>query len=108
MRRVIQLLLESWISIAAGRPCVVKGSTHPCFRQAGVEQHPLPGSPRDRFTQWRHRGTVSRCCTRVWSAIATGWRASLRGEGLAEEQAALRRVATLVARGVPPEEVSRR
>jgi GAF domain-containing protein len=29
----------------------------------------------------------------------------LRGEELAEEQAALRRVATLVARGVPPEEV---
>ncbi len=29
----------------------------------------------------------------------------MRGEELAEEQAALRRVATLVARGVPPEEV---
>ena len=29
----------------------------------------------------------------------------MRGEELAHEQAALRRVATLVARGVPPEEV---
>jgi signal transduction histidine kinase len=37
-----------------------------------------------------------------------GWRAQLSGEQLrvlAEEQAALRRVATLVARGVPPEEL---
>jgi signal transduction histidine kinase len=39
---------------------------------------------------------------------AAWWGAPLSGEesrGLAEEQAALRRVATLVARGVPPEEV---
>jgi hypothetical protein len=44
----------------------------------------------------------------VWGAIARGWGASLSGEQLrvlAEEQAALRRVATLVARGVPPEEL---
>jgi len=44
----------------------------------------------------------------VWRAIARGWRASLSGEQLrvlAEEQAALRRVATLVARGAPPEEL---
>src|ERR1700761_1258220 len=37
-----------------------------------------------------------------------GWRAPVTGAGLlglAEEQAALRRVATLVARGTPPEEV---
>jgi GAF domain-containing protein len=43
-----------------------------------------------------------------WRAIARGWRAPLSGEelqALAEEQAALRRVATLVARGAPPEEV---
>jgi signal transduction histidine kinase len=41
-------------------------------------------------------------------AMARGWRAPLPGEELgvlAEEQAALRRVATLVARGAPPEEV---
>ncbi len=44
----------------------------------------------------------------MWRAVARGWRARLSGEQLrvlAEEQAALRRVATLVARGVPPEEL---
>ncbi len=44
----------------------------------------------------------------MWRAAARGWRERLSGEQLrvlAEEQAALRRVATLVARGVPPEEV---
>jgi hypothetical protein len=43
-----------------------------------------------------------------WRAIARGWGAPLSGEEsqvLAEEQAALRRIATLVARGVPPEDV---
>ena len=52
-------------------------------------------------------GTRRRRCG-VWRSVARGWRAPLSGDGsrvLAEEQAALRRVATLVARGVPPEEV---
>ncbi len=44
----------------------------------------------------------------MWRAVARGWRARLSGEQLrvlAEEQAALRRVATLVTRGVAPEEL---
>jgi signal transduction histidine kinase len=58
---------------------------------------------RMRGGRWRRLG---RFC--VWRAIARGWGAPLSGEELrvvAEEQAALRRVATLVGRGVPPEEV---
>jgi hypothetical protein len=49
---------------------------------------------------------VSRQTICAWREI--GWRAPLTGtgvRGLAEEQAALRRVATLVARRAPPEEV---
>src|ERR1700750_2705548 len=64
---------------------------------------PAPSPPRRARGTLGHRcAGASRCCRwrRLRKALLTG----AEQHGLAEEQAALRRVATLVARGAAPDE----
>jgi PAS domain S-box-containing protein len=79
---------------AAGAPIIVEGEVWGGMI-AATGSHPLPDHLEDRLAEFTEL---------VATAIAnTESRAGLAR--LAEEQTALRRVATLVARGTPPEEV---
>jgi PAS domain S-box-containing protein len=80
---------------AVGTPIVVEGRLWGVMTAASTMEEPLPADTEDRLASFTEL---------VATAIAnTESRAELRQ--LAEEQAALRRVATLVAEGVPPAKV---
>ena len=86
---------EAGIRSGAGAAIVVDDDLWGVMGAGVAEGEPLPGQIEDRLAQFTEL---------VASAIAnTASRAELAR--LADEQAALRRVATLVARGVPPREV---
>jgi PAS domain S-box-containing protein len=86
---------ESGIRACAGAPIVVAGHVWGAMSADSISNGPLPDHVEDRLAEFTEL---------VATAIAnTASRAELAR--LADEQAALRRVATLVARGVPPPEV---
>ena len=87
--------LEAGIRSAVGAPIIVEGNLWGAILAGSTPEQPLPPGTEARLASFTEL---------VATAIAnTESRASLAR--LAEEQAALRRVATLVARGTPPEEV---
>jgi GAF domain-containing protein len=87
---------ELGVGSSVGSPIVVEGRVWGAlFVHSPKTHHPLPPDAESRLTAFTEH---------VATAIANAeGRAKL--SRLAEEQAALRRVATLVARGVPPEQV---
>ena len=89
-----QAARESGVRAAVGVPVSVEG------RLWGVMMVASRGWPLPASTEARLAGFTELAATAIANAQA---RAELRG--FAEEQAALRRVATLVAHGAPPEEV---
>ncbi|MDT4943642.1 MAG: hypothetical protein QOH14_375 [Pseudonocardiales bacterium] len=87
---------ELGVSSSAGSPIVVEGRVWGAlFVHSKQTDRPLPRDTESRLT-----GFTELVATAIANAES---RATLAR--LADEQAALRRVATLVARGVPPEEV---
>ena len=86
---------ETGIRSAAGTPVIVEGRLWGMMAAGSTLEQPLPADTEARLASFTEL---------VATAIANAEsRAALAR--LAEEQAALRRVATLVARGAPPEEV---
>jgi len=86
---------EAGYRSAVGTPIIVEGLLWGVMTAASSAEQPLPSDTEARLASFTEL---------VATAIAN---AESRAElaRLAEEQAALRRVATLVARGTPPEEV---
>ena len=86
---------ETGIRSAVGTPVVVEGRLWGVIFAGSTQEQPLPSDAETRLASFTEM---------VATAIAnTDGRAALAR--LAQEQAALRRVATLVARAAPPEEV---
>jgi PAS domain S-box-containing protein len=86
---------ETGIRSVAGAPIFVRGRIWGVMATGATEDHELPSGIEHRLAEFTEL---------VGTAIANAHaREELRG--LAEEQAALRRVATLVAEGASPEEV---
>ena len=83
------------IRSAVGTPILVEGRLWGVMSAASSREEPLPADTETRLTQF-----TELLATAVANAESRGGLARL-----AEEQAALRRVATLVARGAAPEEV---
>jgi PAS domain S-box-containing protein len=80
---------------AVGTPIVVEGRLWGAMTAASTEEEPLPADIEARLASFTE-------------LVATAIANAESGEGLArlaDEQAALRRVATLVAQGVPPAEI---
>ncbi len=90
-----EVVREFGIRAAVGAPISVEGRLWGVMSLACTGEQPLPTD-----TEVRLAGFTELAATAIASAQA---RVELRG--FAEEQAALRRVATLVARAAPPEEV---
>jgi GAF domain-containing protein len=90
-----ELAREFGIRSSVGVPVIVQGRLWGAIVVGSTDEQPLPGG-----TEAQLAGFTELAATAVANAQA---RAELRG--FAEEQAALRRVATLVARAAPPEEV---
>ena len=86
---------EFGIRAAIGAPISVEGRLWGVMSLASTREQPLPAD-----TEARLAGFTELTATAIASAQA---RLELRG--FADEQAALRRVATLVAQAAPPEEV---
>jgi GAF domain-containing protein len=86
---------EEGVRSAVGTPIVVDGRVGGVMGVGSVLELPLPGDTEARLASFTEL---------VATAIASA-ESHVRLARLAKEQAALRRVATLVARGVPPEEV---
>jgi signal transduction histidine kinase len=80
---------------AAGAPITVEGRLWGLMTVASGGEEPLPVGTEERLAGFTEL---------VGTAIANA-QARMELRGFAEEQAALRRVATLVARAAPPEEV---
>jgi len=87
--------LAAGVRTAVGVPISVEGRLWGVMNASSARQEPLPSD-----TEVRLAGFTQLVATAIANAQA---RVELRG--FAEEQAALRRVATLVAQGRPPEEV---
>ena len=85
---------ESGLNATAGAPIIVNGSVWGAIGAASPDA-PLPDHVEDRLAEFTEL---------VATAIANS-QAHEQLEQLADEQAALRRVATLVAAGAPPAEV---
>jgi signal transduction histidine kinase len=90
-----QALQGSGVRSAAGAPIIVEGSLWGVMAAGSTKPEPLPSGTELRLAQF-----TELLATAIANAES---RADLAR--LAEEQAALRRVATLVAGGAPPEEV---
>ena len=87
---------RAWrLRAAAGVPISVEGRLWGVMAVGSGQERPLPADTEERLA-----GFTELVATAIANAQA---RTELRG--FAEEQAALRRVATLVARAAPPEEV---
>ena len=92
---VAEFAREFGIRAAIGVPISVEGRLWGVMSLASTRERPLPAD-----TEVRLAGFTELAATAIASA-----QAQVELRGFAEEQAALRRVATLVARGAPPEEV---
>ncbi|HEX7144175.1 MAG TPA: GAF domain-containing sensor histidine kinase [Gaiellaceae bacterium] len=90
-----QALQGSGVRSATGAPIIVEGSLWGVMTAGSTKPEPLPSGTELRLAQF-----TELLATAIANAES---RADLAR--LAEEQAALRRVATLVAGGAPPEEV---
>jgi PAS domain S-box-containing protein len=92
---VADIVREAEIRSAAGAPIVVDGDVWGVMAAGGTEGERLPDRIEDRLAGFTElvATTISNSASREQLAR------------LADEQAALRRVATLVAQGVPPQEV---
>jgi signal transduction histidine kinase len=90
-----QALQGSGVRSAAGAPIIVEGSLWGVMAAGSTKPEPLPSGTELRLAQF-----TELLATAIANAES---RADLAR--LAEEQAALRRVATLVAGGAPPDEV---
>ena len=86
---------EFGIRAAIGAPISVEGRLWGVMSLASTRERPLPAD-----TEMRLAGFTELAATAIASA-----QAQVELRGFAEEQAALRRVATLVARAAPPQEV---
>jgi signal transduction histidine kinase len=96
MGAVTEEARELGIGAAAGVPVIVSGRVWGAvILAAGHDHPPLPTDTLDRLAAF----------TDLMATAIANSDARAEIERLAEEQAALRRVATLVARGTPPEEV---
>jgi GAF domain-containing protein len=80
---------------AVGAPISVEGRLWGVISVASGQEQPLPPDTEARLAEF----------TELVATAIAGAQARVELHGYAEEQAALRRVATLVAGGVPPEEV---
>ncbi len=88
---------EAGMLAAAGAPIIVDGDVWGVMAAASVDSEALPVDVEDRLMEFTE-------------LLGTAISSSASREDvarMAEEQAALRRVATLVARGVPPDELFR-
>jgi signal transduction histidine kinase len=92
---VAEFAREFGIRAAIGVPISVEGRLWGLMSLASTRERPLPAD-----TEVRLAGFTELAATAIASV-----QAQVELRGFAEEQAALRRVATLVARGAPPEEV---
>jgi PAS domain S-box-containing protein len=92
---VADIVQEARIRSAAGAPIVVDGDVWGVMAAGGTEGERLPDRIEDRLAEFTElvATTISNSASRQELAR------------LADEQAALRHVATLVARGVPPPDV---
>jgi PAS domain S-box-containing protein len=92
---VADIVRDAKIRSAAGAPIVVDGDVWGVMAAGGTEGERLPDRIEDRLAEFTElvATTISNSASRQELAQ------------LADEQAALRRVATLVARGVPPPDV---
>jgi signal transduction histidine kinase len=86
---------EAGYQSAVGTPIIVEGHLWGVMTAASSAEQPLPSDTEARLASFTEL---------VATAIANA-ETSAELARLAEEQAALRRIATLVARGVPPEEL---
>jgi signal transduction histidine kinase len=86
---------ESGIRSAVGTPIVVEGHLWGVMAAGSRREEPLPPDTEARLTQFTELLATAVANAESHAGLAR----------LAEEQAALRRVATLVARGTRPEEV---
>ena len=86
---------ERGIRSAAGTPIIVEGRLWGLIFAGSTLEQPLPPDTETRLASFTELVATAIANTESRAALAR----------LAEEQAALRRVATLVARGVPPQEV---
>jgi signal transduction histidine kinase len=94
-RSIGALLLDAGIRSAVAVPITVQARLWGVMVAGSTADKPLPASTEARLADF-----TELLATSVANAESNAWLARL-----AEEQAALRRVATLVARGAPPEEV---
>jgi PAS domain S-box-containing protein len=94
-RRLIGAAREAEIGSVAGAPIIVDGDVWGVMTAAAAERDPLPAHIEDRLAMFTEL---------VVTAISHTASRDQRAQ-LADEQVALRRVATLVAQGVPPSEV---
>jgi signal transduction histidine kinase len=85
---------ESGLNATAGAPIIVDGSVWGAMGMSSPDG-PLPDRAEDRLAQFTELVATAIANTRAHEELTR----------LAEEQAALRRVATLVAAGAPPAEV---
>jgi signal transduction histidine kinase/putative methionine-R-sulfoxide reductase with GAF domain len=86
---------EAGVRSAVGTPIIVEGRVWGVIGVGSVFELPLPGDTEARLASF----------TELVAAAIASAESRVGFARLAEEQAALRRLATLVARGVPPEEV---
>jgi signal transduction histidine kinase len=83
------------VTSAAGAPIIVEGRLWGVMTAGSTRSGPLPAEVESRLSEFTELVATAIANTQTRSDLAR----------LAEEQAALRRVATLVARGVPPGQV---
>jgi signal transduction histidine kinase len=86
---------ETGIRSAVGTPIIVEGSLWGAILAGSTLEQPLPADTEARLASFTELVATAVANTHSRTALAR----------LAEEQAALRRVATLVARATPPEQV---
>jgi signal transduction histidine kinase len=93
--RLSAVVRETGIRSAVGTPLLVEGSLWGAIFAGSTLEQPLPADTEARLASFTELVATAIANTESRAALAR----------LAEEQAALRRVATLVARGAAPEEV---
>ncbi|WP_445187707.1 GAF domain-containing protein [Pseudonocardia sp. Cha107L01] len=90
-----ELAREWGLRSGVGAPVSVEGRLWGVVNMAYTQEEPLPADSEERLAGF----------TELVATAIANTQARLELRGFAEEQAALRRVATLVARAAPPEEV---
>jgi signal transduction histidine kinase len=93
--RIGEVLLSKGIRVAVGTPILVQGQMWGAMLAMTFSDERLPAGTELRLSQF----------TKLMATAVDNAEARAEVERLAEEQAALRRVATLIAQAAPPEEV---